>query len=553
MEKAIDSFLKQLYSHFWKTALVLFLFGLLTYSNSFNNAFLMDDYPMLISNPQEGDVAFLQLDLSSEKLIYFRPVTHLFNFITFAFFADNPFGYHFLNLFLFWLAALVLYQILVTIFQDKAFSFLTALFFLVHPINGICINYKNATADAMLVLALNLSLLNAFFALEEKSFSRQILSLIWLMIAVFCHEIALAFPLYLAALLYFSRRYSIRQIFRGCASSVLLLTGYFVFRMFFASLKTHVLDQIGNFHVTILEHIATYTRLIFWYIARLIVPQDIVLMWNTPIVKDEVGLWLFLFLIIFGGTVMLIVRLNRTQPKIAFGAAWFLIGLLPVSLACLSRPWFGYFIEPFWLIYSSIGFSIVFSAFLLELKKMMNPWKWKLIMIFLIGGLIFSSRQYNDLWSSQIRYCRYWISVSPRNYFPQFWLAYSYLEKKDYIEAKVYFEKLFEDGFDYEETLGNLGIIEYHLENPEKALYFFQKALLKSPNRADTHYYLGLVYQKLGDEEKAVVSLERAVSLEPFLLDAKKELAKLYLSQGELEKSAQLEVEILHMEQESQK
>jgi hypothetical protein len=84
------------------TILLLLLFlGLVTFSNSFDNAFLMDDFPMLVGNLSIGAPDFLQLDPNAKSQVYFRPVSHFLNLITFTLFGKAPAGYHLVNLLLF--------------------------------------------------------------------------------------------------------------------------------------------------------------------------------------------------------------------------------------------------------------------------------------------------------------------------------------------------------------------------------------------------------------------------------------------------------------------
>ena len=56
--------------------------------------------------------------------------------------------YHLLNLFLFALMSLLIYLVIGKVAANYHLAFLTGLFYLVHPINGILVNYISASIYA---------------------------------------------------------------------------------------------------------------------------------------------------------------------------------------------------------------------------------------------------------------------------------------------------------------------------------------------------------------------------------------------------------------------
>lgn len=79
-----------LFSADFVIAFFLLLLSFATFYNSFDNAFLMDDFPMLVENVNIGDPIFLQVDPAAKTQVYFRPVTHILNLITFTFLNKIP-------------------------------------------------------------------------------------------------------------------------------------------------------------------------------------------------------------------------------------------------------------------------------------------------------------------------------------------------------------------------------------------------------------------------------------------------------------------------------
>src|SRR5450631_3435735 len=126
--------------------------GLLLFSNSLNNKFLLDDY-VFLNNAISSNIKYILTSLnpnldqalgvldthSSHR--YYRPMASMIWNFCYAVFKHNPWQYHFFNLFLFIFAATLLYLLLVKITKNLNLAFFTAVFFIIHPLNGIVVNY----------------------------------------------------------------------------------------------------------------------------------------------------------------------------------------------------------------------------------------------------------------------------------------------------------------------------------------------------------------------------------------------------------------------------
>ncbi len=527
--------------------LCLLLTCYLTYGNSLNNAFLMDDYPMLIENRSLGSLSFLQLDFRSlEDQAYFRPVTHMLNLITYSVFGTRPLGYHLINLSLFALAGIALYDLLCLLLKHRGIAFLTALLFCTHPINGVAVNYKNATSFPLLILAILLSLINFLTDADGRSRMNDILSLVWFAVALLCHETAIAYPLYLASILFFIKKYSLKKIAVACTPFIAMTFLYLLFRMYLLGPQSTLIANILSSGMSAGSYLASFTRLILWYLSKLLFMQGIVLAWSTPVI--ETGIVFYLIILTSGALICIFIfRKYRKYPNISFALSWLLIGFVPVSLACFSRPLLGFVIQPHWLFFSSIGFSLLLALGLVKARERIALRWW----VFILAGLLLyttgNSFRYNYRWGNQERYCLYWLTVSPYGYWPNFWLGYDYLENGQYEKAKEPFSRTLGKGVDDFLIYGNLGIIEYSLKNFDTALAYFRRSLELKPDMADTYYYMGDIYLRKEDLKTAEMFLLEAVMLDRFLIDAKKKLAVVYHKQGRYIESEKINREILSM------
>ena len=513
---------KNYFSHPSFIALLMLILCFILYGNCLHNEFLMDDYPMLIYNFHIGEKSFFQLNLETlHNQAYFRPLTHFINFISYTFFGREGYKYHLLNLFLFYLSGLTFYELLNVLFKKPLLSLLTVVLFYAHPINGVLINYKNATAYSLMILAVNLSLLNFVTRKNEGGFPWRAMA--WFIIALLCHEVVIVFPLYLILTLIFLQEKS-KRILSLCIPVVATAFVYCIFRLIYTATIQDITHRVAATSHSFICYFATVSKLLWWYLEKLVTLKDIVLIWDTPIVQLGCYIWFSLGVIILAAG-LLALKYYRRLKEIAFGVGLMLIGFIPVSLACFSRPWFGIIIEPHWVVYSSMGFFLIVAAcFLKMMRGLVNKNIVATAFLCLLVFYAFETNKYNRLWSTQEGYCKFWRQVSPHNYMPTFWLAFDYFEKRNFKEAKMLFMGLLNSGLGTSEVYGNLGKIEYCQGNYDKALVYFNKSLKKDPNVAVTYYYLGCVYMNLGQNHRAKMSFLKALQLDNDLIDTKRKL-----------------------------
>ena len=80
--------------------LILFLLCVISYSNTLNNGFLLDDHVFLVGDKTLEDASIKTLFSWGFKTNY-RPIVYSFLKIELMLFGDSPTGYHLVNIFLF--------------------------------------------------------------------------------------------------------------------------------------------------------------------------------------------------------------------------------------------------------------------------------------------------------------------------------------------------------------------------------------------------------------------------------------------------------------------
>jgi len=125
-------------SNLW-VALFLFALCIALFAPTLDHPFMMDDKSQIVRNEFLFDAGFLQIDyfnsdaskVSGKQFIIFRPVTQLLNSLPAYFFGKDPFAYRLINLLLFYLACLSVYELLNLIFKNFPLSLLTTVLFFV--------------------------------------------------------------------------------------------------------------------------------------------------------------------------------------------------------------------------------------------------------------------------------------------------------------------------------------------------------------------------------------------------------------------------------------
>lgn len=528
--------------NFLSVVLIVGLIAVLTFSNSLHNEFMIDDYAMFLENPIAHNVNFLHFQLipdqdrylsinQQQSNAYYRPVVHVLPMICYLLFKENPFGYHVVNLVLFVLCCSSIYFIIQYLFRNKGVALLTSILYCVHPINGMFVNYITASVFAVQVLAMIWCCYLFCLLQESKKFSLWFLSFSCCLLALLCHETALAMPFYLLAVALFAKGYRMKKAIMISLPYFVFVFAFFLTRLKYASLKESIFDKMGLVDLSFFEYIASFTNLLIWYFSKFFWFEGIVFLWSMAPVQDNILLWNILF---FGLLISLVGLLFYKKQKSAMklGLAWTLIGCLPVTFACMFHISRGFMIEPHWFFFSSIGFFFLGALFLLKILELLQPKIRMGIIAFVLGILIIVSRSYNVLWSDEREYTKHWLKESPSLKGVNFYLANAYMRHGQNELARQHYQKSIENNFFDWQIYTNLGLMDYFENNFNSAKSQFERAYSIYPNSTVTLNNLGLVHWKLGERGQANAFFTKAIETNRFYLEPQMNLASLHAQNG---------------------
>ena len=209
----------------------------------------MDDYDFL-SNPVQSQTKFIfsQWNPYREQVLgvldsfdiqgYYRPMAHMLLDFCYPVFKNNLWQYHLLNLFLFVFASSLVYLLIAKLTGNFYLAFLAGLLYLIHPINGMVVNYISASVIAFQVICMLGALLLLLGSLERNN-NRTLyfLSLLFSFLSLFWHESGVMTPFYIGAVILLFRKESLRHKALYLLPYFLISFSYIVFRIGFLGIN----------------------------------------------------------------------------------------------------------------------------------------------------------------------------------------------------------------------------------------------------------------------------------------------------------------------------
>lgn len=529
-----------------KTLLWIFLIGLLVFSNGLHGPLLIDDHSFF--ERKIPAIKHLSQALfpgttfpGSPYAPYFRPLSLLVPALYYWGFGIDTFIYHLLNLILFCLASWAIYLFARRrLNAGHGTAFLAAIFFLVHPINGLAVNYITASVFSLQVI----------FMLAALYFMHNIfLWALFFILGVSCHETAMLLPFY-AALLCFvqSNRptftQKIAEIWPKLQPLIIVLGLFLIFRMFYASLQIAVVNKVQVYdEMNLVQYIATSGMLLFWYLSRLVWMQNIVLIMSHQPLKEGLALWILALVLLAFAAGYLLWKYRR--DTIAFtGLTWFMAGFAPYPLMCLFQPVHGLMIEPHWFFFSSIGLFIFLASVFSRLLEQKKKWVRPALGVLLVCAVFFS-RWHNWVWADEVRYCSFWLKQSPDFIGANSFLAEGYEKKGNIALARHHYETVLKLGYNLDFVYEHLGLLCLMEGNWKEARRNFMKLLQHSPISGETLNNIGATYKEEGNSQQAVRYFALAAQYSPKNPRAYLNAADLFVKLGKSHAAANILEQLL--------
>ncbi|MCA9398833.1 MAG: tetratricopeptide repeat protein [Candidatus Omnitrophica bacterium] len=528
----------------------LFVFGVVVYFNSLSASFHADDAFHIISNPLTRH--------ADEPLLIWNSIAQRTYFVTYYTFALNyavhqldVAGYHWVNL---WLhigtAAAVFWLTRITVSLSRQcdlwkasekfwMSFLTALIFLLHPVQTEAVNYISQRSVCLGAL---LYILTVCLYMQGRLGGRfSILcfagSILCLLLGMLTHPMVFTLPLMIFLIEgVFFKNFMIKEgtgTVLGYALVMLLLTVLFALSLSGGvnalspvMSQSHEGDQITwmSYLLTQVKVVGTYLKIFVWPFGQNFdydVPMAI------SILNIRMGITLLL------GAVIIFMLLKQIQSKdfLFVAVSWFFLGL-----------WGGSGMHPQEIVMaehrlylSVIGLAMLLTVMLFQ--HIVNKRLRMVVIIALLTGLSFLTVQRNRVWVDDFRLWSDVVKKSPNKSRGYVNLAAAFMDRNDHQRAVEYLYKALEINPQNLDAYTRLGLISLAQENFDQAKANFEKAIAIDNTRAFPFNNLGVVYLLQEEYHKAEEAFNQALVNKPSLLEPRLNLIRIYKARKEYDKA----------------
>jgi len=542
-------------------ALILIVFiAALVYANSLKNSFVWDDYVVIVNNNFVKSWRNLPVIFSKDYLSPFvkrgccfsvdpgigsgetsyRPIVTLSYFFDYFLWKLNAFGYHYTNLVLHVINAVLLYFLADLITKSRKAALAASLLFVLHPVNSEAVNVVSFREELLAFLFYLSSFilyikLNKYHGIKKTCF--YICSLIMFFLALFSKEMSVTLPFVLILYDYFfASRKNLKEALRY---SMLYYSGYFFILLFYILARFFLIVNItepavgypgGSFYTNIL----TMSRVMATYIRWVLVPVNIpAIMPNQPyLVSESIFNPRVLFSMALIITCFLIaLRMRRSSKESSFSILWFFVTLLPVS-NIVPIP---NYVASRYLYIPVAGFCLLSAIILIKPVILETPWfslkipqkvMWSLAAVILI---FYSTVTFirNTSWKNNTVFHLEMAHRYPDNALVHLGLADSFKGDGLLGRAMSEYREAVRLNPALTQAYNNIAIMFGEAKLYEKAIDCFKQIINIDPENSEAYNNLAVTYARAGKWKEARTAWEKALKISPKSETARSNLERL--------------------------
>lgn len=516
--------------HRWQiTSLVLI--GSLLYIFNLNGPLFYDDLDWIVNNPpihgltwENITYIFTHDSLAGVHLIsyYYRPVTFLVFQLIYSVSGTDPFLYHLTNNLLHLACGVLVYSLIYRWLGKKRVAFIASFLFVIHPIQTESVAYVSALGEP---LAAFFVLLGLLLFLHKK----RVWAGVAMLVGLLARETAIAFPLYLGAVLVaFELTGTFWERFKTAFVRILPYVGigvaYSLFRTFVLHILTTTLLTGQDTYATHVSYrIYTFLHALAVYLHLIIVPVGLHMNRTIPVSEhlSENFSWVGALLVL--ASLAILVWLYRKNALEDFGV-WFAgLGFWYVYLSMTSgilRP-LNAVIYEHWLYISLIGFFMIAAWYVdkaweaIEAAHGRGVWLFISLLTLYAVFLSYQTIQRNLLWANPIGLYKDILVYEPNNTQALENLGEWYFLQRDNVTAQILFGRAIAINPSDPLPYVALGVSAALDGKNDEAEQLFKKAIESAPTFDPAYYNLASLYTTQNRTDEALSLLETLERLHP--------------------------------------
>ncbi|MEK7079316.1 MAG: tetratricopeptide repeat protein [Patescibacteria group bacterium] len=494
-------------------AIILIIIGFLAYLPSFFGGFVWDDEDFVYANTYVKE--FQINKFWSENAIagrgknsnYYRPIQFSMYALIYKIAGPSPIAFHAVGIVLHIITAIMVIIVITAITNSSFIGFLTALFFLIHPLQTESISYMSGHSDPLYAVFFLLSIF--FFLKRNERMFYKILSVVFFILSLLSKELALILLGIIILVFLFDIKHShfersekssdqrernikhasldfsvttfLRNDILLISLYALIALLYLISRFTFLKFSDIALFWKGNpYGEHFITRLATFFQNFFTYLGLLIYPKNLFMErdFTVNIVTSLWNMWTFLFLVLNMMVLMVFLKSRNNISVRLFFLFWvaFLISLLPYTGVFLLN---GIFYEHYMYLPQVFFWGGVFSLTHKLLKRLKV-----LILLMIVSVLLLLVRSYARQWEwiDSERFYRQTLSYAPKSVRIMNGLGMSLAEKGNCEEAIQVYKQASILSPRTPNVYHNIANCYLSMQKPDDAEKYYLKALEVDPS-----------------------------------------------------------------------
>ena len=563
-----------------RSFLVLFFIiaGFSLYSKTLNSPFVFDDIDNITENRTIRLTELTPKNIlnSATGLSSNRPVSMLTFALNYYFGRYDPEGYHFVNIVIHVLNAILLFFFLTLTFKisrqqnisdsgsnlstGQWISFFVALIWLVHPIQTQSVTYvvqrMNSIGATFFILALLCYVMGRMNQLrvkqesgsqdtrkQEKTHSSR--TYLWFAASIVSGLLALGSKESTATLPFFVFLYEwyffqdlSPKWFKSSLKYIIAVAIIFG-AVAFLYLGTDPLEKLSTLRdfskgeFTLAERALTQTRVVVYYLSLIFFPHPsrLNLDYDFPLSHSLFNPITTLFsLILIIGLIALAIYLAKRERLISFCILWFFGNLLIESS-----------IIPLAIIFEHRNYLpsmmvCLVPILLAERFVKMDQLKIGLACVVIVVFSIWTYQR-NQVWKNEFSLWSDVIKKSPNKARPYYNMGLAFADQSMTDEAIENFSTAIQLDPEYAYAHNNLAVALANQGKIDQAISHFQEAVRIKTDYAKAHNNWGAVLEKQGKLDEAIDHFRQAANIRPDLIDAQFNLGAALAKQGKIDQA----------------
>lgn len=547
---------------------LFFVLTLGVYGASLKNDFVRWDDGLLIYENN----AVREMSLTSIKTAFttydpelYIPLTLMSYKMDYLIGGRNPFLYHFHNLVLHTLNAVLVTSLLFLFFQNRWLAILLGVLFAVHPLHTEAVVWASARKDLLSTFFFLSSLLMylwwrsvegvegaASTELSTRSgvkVKRMYLFSIGLfLLGLLSKVMVLTLPLILF-LIDWKEGTSLRSPEasfgrQGSWNKRLILekVPYIALSVLFGVIALYGKRDVTS-SATLLETLLMSFKSTVFYLSKLVLPTNLSVLYPYTESIRLSSPDFFVPLLILVTLIGFLAYSLRYTKALLFGFLFFLVTLLP-TFVNFSKGGDYYFASDRYAYLPSLGFFFLLGwgiqRFFLQEERyavMKQKMRGLLVGVGIVTAIfmVLTFRQ-SLVWADTMTLFQHVALHYPNAHRARNNLGNAYrrqgLLDKAIVELKAALEIREEP-----KTLSNLGAVYRKKGQMSEALAVYEKAIVIAPKDPEPHFGLGLVFAEQRKFAEALASYDRALALDPAYADVRSNIGALFMQQGRVEEA----------------